>query len=518
VRSSLFRRAFIASALVLGVGAPIVAIAAQPASAAGDQIAAAGSDTTQDVMDQILAGTGAVNVHVPKTNTAAGQTVAADTYCNSVTYNNGTAGTDGAGNAKITAPANSGEGRNALSGSQARTYPTAASGFAYTGIASTTGGCIDIARSSSKGGAGFENYAFGLDAVAQGTLSLSAPSTLTLAQVREIWNCQVNDWSQVGGAPGAIQRVLPKFGSGTRKYFINSVLGNTSETDSVPVSLNNSGTLHNDGVTPVTCPAVIGQSTGGVEENNGNEFTNPTNRLLAQQYVFPYSAGKWVQQATGAGNPSIDIRNGVRMIAIAGNQTVSGNYSPAYAVRWTGTAWRLNDGQVLTGATGQRSQAGVNAAAQFAPSLTGIAGTFSATDVGKQVQGTGINDGTTILSVAVDGSSATISPGAKAAIVNGTVSIGWAVVSEKNPVIAAQTNTEYPGVRFVYNILSTSGLPTSSYTAAQHLVGFDDTQAAGFVSDVCNGNDQGLIEDAGFLSLPALLPAVNTTPVSCRKL
>jgi hypothetical protein len=545
VRTTLLKRAVVSAALVIGIGVPI-AVAAAPAGA--DQLAAAGSDTTESVMDKILqddaaarGNTPTINVHVPNDNTATGQLVPADSFCNDVTYNSNGGGT------KIVAPQNSGEGRTALTnsytynGTTGTPYPNAA---AYTGLpAFSHGGCIDIARESSKGNNTFENYAFGIDDVALGTLSLNAPSTLTLGQIREIWNCQVNDWSQLGGAPGLIQRILPHYGSGTRKYFIQSVLGSTegdpggSGTGAI---FPDNGTLHGVvGGTALTCPTTIGQgsvTTAGVEENNGNEFTNSTNRLLAQQYVFPYSAAKWVQQATGVGNPSIDKRNGVRLIAQAGvNASNSAlNYAPAYAVRWTGTGWLLNNGQILQGATGQRNQGGVNSAVQFSKHLTGLPGTFKpstdvAPDIGKQIQGPGIADGTTIIAVNADGSDATISPGTlKAAdggaFSNNTVSIGWAVVSEKNPAILASNgqNNEYPGARFVYNALMVQGVsPTTSYVAARQTIGFDDTSATGNVSLLCGGDAtlQGDIVDGGFLPLPAIVAGgTNTAAVTCRKL
>ena len=506
------------AALLMGATIPITlaAVQAHPAGASGDVIAAAGSDTTVDVMDQLLAGTGAVNVHVPKNQTAAGQTVPGDSFCNSVTYNDGTAGTDGNGNPLVVAPKNSGEGRTALQGSVAKTYPNTVSYTNPTSITSLTGGCIDIARSSSKSSlANQENYAFGLDAVSWGTTSLNAPANLTLQQLQDIWNCKYNDWSQVGGSPGPIQRVLPKFGSGTRKFFINNVLQNSTETDSVGATFPTTGTLTGTS-TAITCPAVIGDgTTGGVEENSGNEFTTSATRQQYQQYIFPYSSGKWVFQATGAGNPSIDVRNGVRPGGLIGVAS-TGSFPAAYTVRWTGTAWRLNDAQILgTNATGARSQAGVNAAAQFATSLTGGPGTFLAGDVGKQVQGTGINDGTTITAVAADGSSATIAPGAKAAISGGTVIVGYAVVSEKNPGVLTSSNLEYPGVRYIYNVLQTNA---PSYTTARSIVGFDDTSTTGVVSNICNGSDAGIISSNGFLALPALLPSTNATAVTCRKL
>ncbi len=512
------------AALVMALATPL-ATSVAPAGAAGDTIAAAGSDTTQDVMDQILSGTGAVNVHVPKA-TVGDVTLPADSFANSVTFNATGTGTDGGGNPKIIPPANSGEGRAALDNSVAKTYPGA---FAYTGIASSTGGVIDIARSSSRGnGTTQQSFAFAVDAVGWASTSLNAPANLSLQDLRDIWNCNINDWSQVGGSPGPIQRVLPKFGSGTRKYFLNNVIGVPSsgsqpvETDTVGWQAPNAGTVpagHPGAGTAITCPAAIGSgNSGGVEENVGNELSLPSTRVDYQKYIFPYSSGKWVQQATGAGNPTVDVRNGVRPGGIVG-VAPSGSFPAAYSVRWTGTAWSLNDGTILgSNATGARSVS-VTAAAQFATTVTAAPGTFTAADVGLNLQGSFVNDGTTILTVAGDGSSATISPGAKAAG-SGSVLLGWSVVSEKNPnLFGAGTGNglQYPGVRFVYNVLRPD---SPSYNTARDLVAFADV-SGGAISPLCNGTDEGLIADAGFLPLKSIDPtgpgAGNDTPVTCRK-
>jgi len=130
------------------------------------------------------------------------------------------------------------------------------------------------------------------------------------------------------------------------------------------------------------------------------------------------------------------------------------------------------------------------------------------------------NDGTVITAVNGDGSVATITPGAKAAG-TGSVVIGWAVVSERNPnvpgVVGSGSGTQYNGVRFSYAIIRPDA---PSYVAARNIVGFNDV-SGGVVSDVCNGNDAGIIEDYGFLPLTPLEPTGpgvgNDSLITCRK-
>ncbi len=324
-------------------------------------------------------------------------------------------------------------------------------------------------------------------------------------------------------------RALPLFGSGVRKYFINNVLGISTETNTVGWVPPTSGTLSQahggaPGGTPITCPAAIGAGTATpFGQSNGDAFNDPLYRANLQKYITLYSAANWTQQANGAGNPTIDVRNGFRPGGLVG-VAPSGTFPAAYDVRWTGTAWHLNDATVFPTATGNRTQAGVTSGAVFDSTLSGAAGTFQSTDVGLQVQNppgsSFINDGTVITAVNGDGSQATISPGASAAG-TGSVNIGWAVVSERNPnipnVTTSGVGTQYNGVRYTYSIIRPD---EPSYVTARNLVGFNDVPG-GVVSDVCNGNDAGIIEDYGFLPLTPLDPTGpgvgNDSLVTCRK-
>jgi ABC-type phosphate transport system substrate-binding protein len=530
----LVKKAIVVGTAIAASGA-WVAVSAPNAHAAGDVIAAEGADVTGPVMSAILQGTGAVNVTTPIQLGSTEVTVPGDSFCSAVTYNASGTGTDSGGNPKIAAAPASQQGIDALNNSVAKTYPGP---FAYTGVASSVGGCIDIARSSSlnKTPSILENYAFAVDAVTWASPSLYAPAYLTLQQLRDIWNCNYNDWSQVGGSPGPILRALPFFGSGTRKFFLNNIIGVPSSGSAQPVESGTTGWIAptsgnipagqpNAGA-PVTCPPAIGSgnTTGLGEQSNGANLSTPAFRADLQKYILPYSAGNWVAQANNAGNPTLDIRGGVRPGGIVG-VAPTGTFPPAYAVRWTGTAWRLNDGTILgNNETHGRTVTAITSDGQFDTTLTGAPGSFAASDVGFNLQSPTeaniVNDGTVITAVSADGSQATISPGAKAAGTSDLL-LGWAVVSEKNPNISGAgtgTGTQYPGVRFVYNIIRPD---EPSYLAARALIGFDDTASNGAVSALCNGDDAGTLSDYGFLPLTPLDPSGpgvgNDQAITCRK-
>ena len=143
------------------------------------------------------------------------------------------------------------------------------------------------------------------------------------------------------------------------------MLGVSTETSSTGWSPPTSGTIpagHPGAGTSITCPAAIGAGNNvgiGAQSDGETLSTNPSFRGNLQEYILPYSAANWVQQANNSSNPSIDLRGGVRVGGIVG-QAPSGTFPPAYAVRWTGTSWRLNDATILGGnETGGRTQSGV---------------------------------------------------------------------------------------------------------------------------------------------------------------
>jgi hypothetical protein len=209
-------------------------------------------------------------------------------------------------------PNGSSAGRRALRDSVAGIYPTSA---ATSG--GTKHGCLDIARTSADFGVPDttvdpthdEYYAFALDQIAVASPSLSAPAQLTVQEVRDIYSCKITDWSQLpGGGSGQIQRVMPQASSGTGATFVAKWLGGVA-----PVA---SGT---------NCPAMLQP-----EENRGDVLADSTaggNPALLQQMILPFSGGVWSFMAQNAANPSLDLRNGVRVIATITSPSVSGGAS-----------------------------------------------------------------------------------------------------------------------------------------------------------------------------------------------
>jgi hypothetical protein len=160
---------------------------------------------------------------------------------------------------------------------------------------------MDVARSSgaprAAGGGDkstFEYYAYAFDAVSWATTSTKAPAVLTRQQLTDIYTCVKTDWSQVGGAPGPIQRYIPQPGSGTRSFFLSDILiGNPTP----------------ENFTSGSCPAPI-----QVEENQaGGTFSHGTRTggVHAADYdteIQPYSVALWDYQASNGINPTLDRR------------------------------------------------------------------------------------------------------------------------------------------------------------------------------------------------------------------
>lgn len=135
--------------------------------------------------------------------------------------------------------------------------------------------CTNYARSSrprspsdppfAAGGIAFTDI--GGDAVtwaAQATTN--APANLTTAQLASIYNCTVNNWSQVGGANAPIHAFIPQTGSGTRAFFLSAI-----------------------GVaTPGSC---VSDDNGMLQENEG---VNPV--LHDPNAIVPFSIGKYIAE------------------------------------------------------------------------------------------------------------------------------------------------------------------------------------------------------------------------------
>ncbi len=312
MKRTLLRRGLIAATALCTLGTVVagVAPAAHAVTHPTTQIVVGGSDTIQNVSDPLLSaamsayntanGTtdAAVNLHAA---VGAGQPDLTYTVPTSPNCAGNPAGpigytTKSGGDAThFQAPNGSGQGRSSMVAAEAGNYPNTGAGTA----------CISIGRSSSgpKGAVsdGSPNLiynAFALDAVSWASPSIYAPATMTDAQLQAIYNCTDTDWGQVGGIAGhPIQRYLPQASSGTRGFFISNLLG------------GNDPTL----VSSASCPAVIvtqlDNSGKPLEENTGNEL----DAAGYQTAIIPYSVGQWVFQANNHLNPTLDLRNGVKI-------------------------------------------------------------------------------------------------------------------------------------------------------------------------------------------------------------
>lgn len=268
------------------------AFALPPANSVRETLALAGSDTTQDFMGVVAAdfniNSGGINpgrldnvVNVAPVPAATGFRVPGDQACGNRLYITG-----GGSDASIVTqdPINgSTAGRNALAAS-----------------AGAASGCIDVARSSSgpssSDPATFEYYAYARDAVSWAAFeggSAPADRDLTLAELRAIYACQITNWSQVGGADAQIIRFIPQAGSGTRAFFLSSVLAGVAPAPDAP-----------------GCPL-----RENVQENSGQAIPE-SERSGA---ILPYSAAQWITQANGR---VTDIRFGTFVGAIDGGDPV----------------------------------------------------------------------------------------------------------------------------------------------------------------------------------------------------
>ncbi|MEI6621784.1 MAG: substrate-binding domain-containing protein, partial [Actinomycetes bacterium] len=89
--------------------------------------------------------------------------------------------------------------------------------------------CIDFARMSrAKKTDGTEAsltyYAFARDAVTWSVIGSSyAPTKLTTAQIKDIFECTKTDWSQVGGQKGAIHVYVNPTSAATYTFFLQTI-------------------------------------------------------------------------------------------------------------------------------------------------------------------------------------------------------------------------------------------------------------------------------------------------------
>ncbi|MDX6202967.1 MAG: hypothetical protein QOJ83_2467 [Frankiales bacterium] len=146
--------------------------------------------------------------------------------------------------------------------------------------------CIDFARSSrAKKSDGTESslsfYAFARDAVTWVSIGNSyAPKSLTLAQLKGIFECSITDWSQVGGQAGGIHVFTPPSGAATYTFFLQAI---GSSLSSVATG--------------------CGSAAKPTQTNDGTSLAGDP------QAIAPYAVTKWAAQRNGA--PGInDLRGG----------------------------------------------------------------------------------------------------------------------------------------------------------------------------------------------------------------
>jgi ABC-type phosphate transport system substrate-binding protein len=239
---------------VLGTGLVIVAITATASPAQADpngaptfrQLVGVGSDTTQGVMNGLSDVITVGGTKVIGSYDAVGSTQIT-TKDPAVTPN-----------CTINRPTNSGTGVDALVASLA-----------------ANDGCVQFARSSSNNSSSYAGknltyIPFAKDAVTYAIRTDSAISKkLTTAQLTTVYNC----------AAGAnFLPLLPKFGSGTRKFFLQS-LGFTDAANFT------STTGH-------TCIKEVDATNTPIEENTGTVLSDP-------KQVIPYSIAQYLSQING---------------------------------------------------------------------------------------------------------------------------------------------------------------------------------------------------------------------------
>ncbi|WP_246257931.1 substrate-binding domain-containing protein [Amycolatopsis anabasis] len=268
------------------------ASAVQGPNSKQEVLAAAGSDTTQDISAAILANANGASWNTDPDNyvniapvLTDPFTVPGDQFCAAKTYGPG----------GIAVPNGSTAGKDALKAS-----------------ANNGDGCIDIARSSSRRGANdpatFEYYGFARDGVSWSAKATGAGAgvTLSLGQLRDIYRGTITNWSQVGGANAPIELYLPQTGSGTLSFFTGTVLG----------------------FDPATIP---GLTVNRFQEHDATSI-DPAKEANA---IAPFSTAQWIAQGNGV---VADKRDGFVVGTLTGAGSdgapvsgTAGNYVPAFA-------------------------------------------------------------------------------------------------------------------------------------------------------------------------------------------
>ncbi|GAA2066384.1 substrate-binding domain-containing protein [Catenulispora yoronensis] len=156
------------------------------------------------------------------------------------------------------------------------------SGAGITALNGNTHSTVDVARSSRGPQTGSDDWfiAFATDAVGWSAYTGGhAPSNLTSAELKGIYNCTYTTWNSLPSNPTAstatIKVYLPQASSGTRSFFLSAL-----------------------GITATTEPC---WQTATPEENEGTDAAFTSN----PDAIFPYSLSHYVGQvykSKGGGN------------------------------------------------------------------------------------------------------------------------------------------------------------------------------------------------------------------------
>lgn len=201
--------------------------------------------------------------------------------------------------------------------------------------------CIDFVRSSrakgtAAGEANLTFYAQSRDAVSYAVLGNAyAPTTpLTTAQLKDIFECTTQDWSEVGGQPGAIHVYLPPDSAATLTFFLQAIGTNLTNVKAGCTGL----------------PTVFAG-----QQNDGTSLGGDP------QGILPYAVTKWAAQINEPAGIK-DLRGGVHV------GTVNTTTAPTTTSTFGGQTYAVLNPAFTTGSSASFGRYFFNAVRNDAPS------------------------------------------------------------------------------------------------------------------------------------------------------
>jgi hypothetical protein len=174
------------------------------------------------------------------------------------------------------------------------------------------------------------------------------PTSLTLGDLIDIYNCTDTNWDQVGGANAPIVPVLPESGSGTRDTFLLA-LG----SDGTPLT---PGSCVINGTDPFSAasPAPVIEEDNGLSTGNEDVFDHSgtfdwplgqtTTTADSADVIFPYSIGDWIAQGTPV--------TGTGTAGTPGGATVGGHATSFWGQG--DSAFEMTLGETVNGGTAEQ--------------------------------------------------------------------------------------------------------------------------------------------------------------------